>query len=100
MRRTLELAQRSVGLSSPNPNVGAVVVNAAGEDVGEGFHAYAGVKHAEVLALEQAGERARGATLYLKLEPCCHTGRTGPCADAVIRTGVARVIAAMKDPNP
>jgi len=100
MRRTLELAQRSVGLSSPNPNVGAVVVNAAGEVVGEGFHTYAGVKHAEVLALEQAGERARGATLYLNLEPCCHTGRTGPCADEVIRAGVTRVFAAMKDPNP
>jgi diaminohydroxyphosphoribosylaminopyrimidine deaminase / 5-amino-6-(5-phosphoribosylamino)uracil reductase len=100
MRQALELAQRGIGLASPNPNVGAVVVSPAGEVVGEGFHTYEGVRHAEVLALEQAGERARGATLYLNLEPCCHTGRTGPCADAVIRAGVARVFVAMSDPNP
>jgi diaminohydroxyphosphoribosylaminopyrimidine deaminase / 5-amino-6-(5-phosphoribosylamino)uracil reductase len=100
MRRALELARRGIALASPNPRVGAVIVNPAGEITGEGFHTYEGVKHAEVLALEQAADRARGATLYLNLEPCCHTGRTGPCADAVIHAGIARVYAAMADPNP
>jgi diaminohydroxyphosphoribosylaminopyrimidine deaminase / 5-amino-6-(5-phosphoribosylamino)uracil reductase len=100
MQRALELARRGIGLASPNPNVGAVVVSPAGETVGEGFHTYEGVKHAEVLALEQAGDKARGATLYLNLEPCSHTGRTGPCADAVVRAGIARVFASMADPNP
>ena len=100
MRRALELAQRGIALASPNPHVGAVVVSPVGEVVGEGFHTYEGVKHAEVLAIEQAGQRARGATLYLNLEPCSHAGRTGPCADAVIRAGISRVYAAMQDPNP
>lgn len=100
MRRALELAQQGIGLASPNPHVGAVIVSPAGEIAGEGFHTYDGLKHAEVLAIEQAGERARGASLYLNLEPCSHTGRTGPCADAVIRAGIARVYAAMSDPNP
>jgi diaminohydroxyphosphoribosylaminopyrimidine deaminase/5-amino-6-(5-phosphoribosylamino)uracil reductase len=100
MRRALELARRGIALASPNPHVGAIIVNGAGQMVGEGFHTYAGVKHAEVIAAEQAGERARGATLYLNLEPCSHTGRTGPCSDAVIRAGIARVYAAMPDPNP
>ena len=100
MRRALDLARQAVGLASPNPHVGAVVVNAAGEIVGEAFHTYEGVKHAEVLALEKAGERARAATLYLNLEPCSHVGRTGPCADAVVHAGIARVYAAMQDPNP
>ena len=100
MRRALELASQGVALTSPNPQVGAVVVRASGEIVGEGFHTYEGVKHAEALALEQAGERSRGATLYLNLEPCCHTGRTGPCADSIIQAQVARVYAAMSDPNP
>jgi diaminohydroxyphosphoribosylaminopyrimidine deaminase / 5-amino-6-(5-phosphoribosylamino)uracil reductase len=100
MRRALELARQGIALASPNPHVGAVVVSPAGEVVGKGFHTYDGVKHAEVLAIEQAGERARGATLYLNLEPCSHTGRTGPCADAVIRAGIAQVYAAMQDPNP
>jgi diaminohydroxyphosphoribosylaminopyrimidine deaminase/5-amino-6-(5-phosphoribosylamino)uracil reductase len=100
MRRALELAKRGVALASPNPQVGAVVVSASREVVGEGFHTYEGVKHAEVLAIEQAGQRSRGATLYLNLEPCCHTGRTAPCADAIVRAGIARVYAAMPDPNP
>lgn len=77
-----------------------MLVNASGETVGGGFHTYAGVKHGEVLALEQAGAHARGSTLYLNLEPCSHQGRTGPCADAVIAAGVRRVVAAMVDPNP
>src|SRR5271155_241924 len=100
MRRAIELARTGVGLVSPNPAVGAVVVDARGHEVGAATHTYDGVKHAEVLALEQAGERARGATLYLNLEPCCHQGRTGPCVDAIIQAGVKRVVAAMADPNP
>lgn len=95
----LELAAKGAGQASPNPLVGAVLVR-DGEVVGQGFHTYAGVKHAEILAMEEAGERARGATLYVTLEPCSHTGRTGPCADAVIHCGVAKVVAAMEDPNP
>ncbi len=99
LRAALELAARGRALTSPNPMVGAVLVR-DGEVVGRGFHTYAGVKHAEVLALEEAGERARGATLYINLEPCSHEGRTGPCAEAVIAAGVCRVVAAMQDPNP
>ncbi len=100
MRRALELARAGVGLCSPNPYVGAVIVDREGRVAGEGTHTYEGRKHAEVIALEAAGERARGSTLYLNLEPCCHTGRTGPCSQAVIAAGVARVVAAMADPNP
>jgi diaminohydroxyphosphoribosylaminopyrimidine deaminase/5-amino-6-(5-phosphoribosylamino)uracil reductase len=100
MKEALELAQRGIALASPNPCVGAVVVTGDNHVVGRGFHTYEGVKHAEVLAVEEAGERARGATVYLNLEPCSHTGRTGPCADALIRAGVKRVVAAMRDPNP
>jgi diaminohydroxyphosphoribosylaminopyrimidine deaminase/5-amino-6-(5-phosphoribosylamino)uracil reductase len=100
MRRALELARAGVGLVSPNPAVGAVVVDASGREVGAGTHTYDGVKHAEVLALEQAGAAARGGTLYLNLEPCSHQGRTGPCADAVIAAGIGRVIGSMEDPNP
>jgi len=100
IRRALELARAGIGLVSPNPAVGAVVVGASGREVGAGTHTYNGVKHAEVLALEQAGESARGATLYLNLEPCSHQGRTGPCADAVIAAGIGRVICSMEDPNP
>jgi diaminohydroxyphosphoribosylaminopyrimidine deaminase/5-amino-6-(5-phosphoribosylamino)uracil reductase len=100
MRKALDLAQAGVGLVSPNPAVGAVIVNASGREVGTGTHIYAGVKHAEVLALEQAGSQARGATLYLNLEPCSHHGRTGPCADAVISAGISRVVCSMEDPNP
>jgi diaminohydroxyphosphoribosylaminopyrimidine deaminase/5-amino-6-(5-phosphoribosylamino)uracil reductase len=100
MQQALELARRGIGLASPNPHVGAVLVSPKGEIVGEGTHTYEGRKHAEVLAIEQAGERARGATLYLNLEPCSHQGRTAPCADAVIAAGVKRVFASMRDPNP
>ena len=100
LRRSLELAARGIGLTSPNPCVGAVIVDDHGNICGEGFHTYEGVKHAEVLALETAGEKARGATLFLNLEPCSHQGRTGPCTDAVIAAGIRRVVACMQDPNP
>jgi diaminohydroxyphosphoribosylaminopyrimidine deaminase/5-amino-6-(5-phosphoribosylamino)uracil reductase len=100
MRRALELAERGRGLTSPNPMVGAVVVTPDGTVAGEGFHARAGGPHAEVEALRAAGPRARGATLYVTLEPCSHHGRTPPCAPAVIEAGVARVVAAIADPNP
>jgi diaminohydroxyphosphoribosylaminopyrimidine deaminase / 5-amino-6-(5-phosphoribosylamino)uracil reductase len=100
MRRALDLARAGVGLVSPNPAVGAVVVDASGREVGAGTHTYAGIKHAEVLALEQAGHAASGGALYLNLEPCSHQGRTAPCADAVIAAGIRRVICSMEDPNP
>jgi diaminohydroxyphosphoribosylaminopyrimidine deaminase / 5-amino-6-(5-phosphoribosylamino)uracil reductase len=100
MRRALGLARAGVGLVSPNPAVGAVVVDASGNEAGAGTHTYEGIKHAEILALEQAGGRARGGTLYLNLEPCSHQGRTGPCADAVIAAGISRVVCSMQDPNP
>ena len=96
----MQLAQDSFGLASPNPHVGALLVDNNGNVVGEGFHTYDGVKHAEILAIEQAGKRARGATLYINLEPCSHQGRTGPCAEAVIAAGIRRVVACMPDPNP
>lgn len=99
MRRALSLACRGEGLAHPNPMVGAVIVR-DGRIVGEGFHTYEGLRHAEIVALERAGTRARGATLYLNLEPCCHSGRTGPCADAILAAGIRRVVAAMADPNP
>ena len=101
MQRALTLAREGIALTSPNPCVGALIVDSStGEVLGSGTHTYDGRKHAEILALEQAGERARGKTLYLNLEPCSHQGRTGPCADAVIEAGVQRVVAAMQDPNP
>jgi diaminohydroxyphosphoribosylaminopyrimidine deaminase / 5-amino-6-(5-phosphoribosylamino)uracil reductase len=100
MRRALALARSGIGLVSPNPAVGAVVVDESGREVGTGTHTYEGLRHAEVLAFEQAGGRARGATLYLNLEPCSHQGRTGPCADAVIAAGISRVVCSMQDPNP
>jgi diaminohydroxyphosphoribosylaminopyrimidine deaminase / 5-amino-6-(5-phosphoribosylamino)uracil reductase len=97
--RALELAERGRGTTNPNPVVGAVLV--AGDDVvGEGWHERAGGPHAEVVALEAAGERARGATLYVTLEPCAHHGRTPPCADAIVAAGVARVVVGAPDPNP
>ncbi len=99
MAEALELACHGLGLASPNPCVGAVVV-AGGEVIGRGSHTYEVRKHAEILALEAAGARAREATLYLTLEPCCHTGRTGPCLGEVLRAGVRRVVVAMLDPNP
>src|SRR5882724_3449329 len=100
LHRALELAGKGVGLASPNPCVGAVIVNDQGNVCGEGFHTYAAIKHAEVLALESAGEKARGATLFINLEPCSHQGRTGPCAEAIIAAGIRRVVACMQDPNP
>jgi diaminohydroxyphosphoribosylaminopyrimidine deaminase/5-amino-6-(5-phosphoribosylamino)uracil reductase len=100
MRQALDLARQGIALASPNPRVGAVVVDSNGQVAGTGFHTYEGVKHAEALALERAGSRARGGTLYLNLEPCCHHGRTGPCTEAVIASGIKRVVVAMTDPNP
>lgn len=99
MSEALDLARQGRGLVSPNPMVGAVVVR-DGQVVGRGFHTYEALDHAEIVALKQAGEAARGATLYLNLEPCSHQGRTPPCVDAVIQAGVARVVAATEDPNP
>ncbi len=99
MRRALELAERGRGAVEPNPLVGAVVVR-AGNCVGEGWHRNFGGPHAEVHALEAAGDWARGATLYVTLEPCCHHGKTPPCTEAVLRAGIARVVAAMADPFP
>lgn len=100
MRQALDLARQGIALASPNPRVGAVVVDSSGQVAGTGFHTYEGVKHAESLALERVGNKARGGTLYLNLEPCCHQGRTGPCTDVVIASGVKRVVVAMTDPNP
>lgn len=99
MARALLLAHHGVALAHPNPMVGAIVVKNE-QSVGEGFHTYEERKHGETIALEQAGGDARGATLYLSLEPCCHTGRTGPCTQAIIEAGITRVVAAMQDPNP
>lgn len=99
MKRALDLAHRGHGRTSPNPLVGAVVVK-AGRIVGEGYHQKAGTPHAEVHALNAAGENARGATLYVNLEPCCHWGRTPPCTEAVLQAGVAEVYVAEVDPNP
>ena len=99
LNEALELAARGVGRTSPNPAVGAVVVR-DGNVVGRGFHTYAGVKHAEVLAIEEAGTRAHGATLFLTLEPCSHLGRTPPCVDTILAAGIRKVVAPMDDPNP
>ena len=99
MQHALALARKGTGLASPNPMVGCVIVR-EGQIVGEGFHQYEWREHAEIVALKTAGEKARGATLYVTLEPCNHTGRTGPCTEAIIAGGVQRVVAAMEDPNP
>ncbi len=99
MKRALALARKGVGRTSPNPVVGCVIVK-DGNVIGEGWHRRAGGPHAEVFALEQAGEAARGADVYVTLEPCSHTGQTPPCCDALIRAGVKRVVAGMVDPNP
>jgi len=99
MVRALRLAERGLYATTPNPRVGSVIVQ-HGEIVGEGYHERAGEPHAEVRALQRAGERARGATVYVSLEPCSHHGRTPPCADALVQAGVGRVVAAMRDPNP
>lgn len=100
MQRALELAQEARGYTTPNPLVGAIVLNASGDVVGADYHHRAGQLHAERLALAQAGEAARGGTLYVTLEPCCHFGRTPPCIEAIVASGVRRVVAAMQDPNP
>ncbi len=99
MRRALALASLGRGRTSPNPLVGAVVVR-EGRILGQGYHRRAGEPHAEVIALREAGRRARGATLYANLEPCCHTGRTPPCVLEIVEAGVIRVVAAMRDPDP
>jgi diaminohydroxyphosphoribosylaminopyrimidine deaminase/5-amino-6-(5-phosphoribosylamino)uracil reductase len=100
LRRALELARLGMGLTSPNPNVGAVIADEHRTVLGTGTYTYDGLKHAEILALEQAAPKARGATLYINLEPCSHQGRTGPCAEALIAAGIHRVVACMQDPNP
>ncbi len=100
MRRALFHARRGEGVTTPNPMVGAVVVTPDGIVAGYGRHPRAGEAHAEVFALDAAGERAQGATLYVTLEPCCHFGRTGPCTRRIIAAGIRRVVAAMRDPNP
>src|SRR5207247_6941899 len=99
MRRALKLAEKGAALTSPGAMVGAVIVQ-NDRIAGEGYYTYDGVRHAEILALEQAGSAARGSTVYTSLEPCSHQGRTGPCANALIEAGVARVVTAMQDPNP
>jgi len=100
LHRALELARQGIALASPSPYVGAVVADAHGNVIGTGTYTYDGVKHAEILALEQAGPKARGGTLYINLEPHGHQGRTPPCTDALIKAGIHRVIASMADPNP
>jgi len=104
MQRALELARRGIGVSSPNPAVGCVILDRAGQVAGEGWHEYDLLEHAEVVALkvatQHAGERLRGGTAYVTLEPCNHTGRTGPCTEALIQGGLGRLVAATIDPNP
>ncbi len=100
MQRAISLAAAGRGFVEPNPMVGAVVLDASGQLVGEGFHAKFGGPHAEVVALAAAGEKARGGTLFVSLEPCCHHGKTPPCTDAVIQAGIKRVVVAMTDPFP
>ena len=100
MRRALELAQMAEGDTSPNPMVGAVIVDGDGNIVGEGYHHKAGQPHAEINALMAAGDKAKGATVYVTLEPCSHYGRTSPCCEALIKAGVKRVVSAVTDPNP
>jgi diaminohydroxyphosphoribosylaminopyrimidine deaminase/5-amino-6-(5-phosphoribosylamino)uracil reductase len=99
MQRVMNLARKATGLASPNPLVGCVLAR-EGQIVGEGFHQYDLRDHAEVVAIKSAGEKARGATLYVNLEPCNHTGRTGPCTEAIIKAGIQRMVASIDDPNP
>ena len=99
MEHALELARKGAGLASPNPMVGCILVR-EGQIAGQGFHLYEYRDHAEIVALKSVGEKARGSTMYVTLEPCNHTGRTGPCTEAIIAAGVQRVVAAMEDPNP
>src|SRR5262249_51131289 len=100
LRQALELARRGIGLTSPNPNVGAVLVDNRGQVVGTGTYTYEGVKHAEMLALEHAPEKTRGGTLYINLEPCCPRGRSGPCVDGLFAAGIRRGVGGIVDPNP
>src|SRR6202047_4216204 len=100
LRRALDLASQGTGLASPKPRGGAVIVDAQGNIVGTGAYTYDGVKHAEVRALEHAGDKARGGTLFINLEPHSHQGRTPACTDALIAAGIRRVVASMPDPNP
>ncbi len=100
LRRALDLARQGFGLASPNPYVGAVVADAQNDIMGTGTYTYSGLKHAEILALEAAGEKARGGTLYINLEPHGHQGRTPPCTEALIKAGIRHVVASMADPNP
>src|SRR5215469_4905589 len=100
LQRALELARQGIALASPNPYVGAVITDVQGNVAGEGTYTYDGKKHAEILALEQSGAKARGGTLYINLEPHAHQGRTPPCTDALIQAGIQRVVASMADPNP
>src|ERR1051325_9212553 len=100
MRRALELAERGIGQVSPGPLVGTVIVDPSGQIIGEGFYLYDQIKHAETVALEQAGDRTRGGTAYVSLEPHAHQGRTAPCTDALIKAGIKRVVAPIEDPNP
>ena len=100
LHRALQLAREGIGLASPNPYVGALITDAQGNVVGTGTYTYDGVQHAEILALETAGAKARGGTLYINLEPHAHQGRTPPCTDALIAAGIRRVVASMPDPNP
>lgn len=99
MEHALELARKAIGLASPNPPVGCVIVK-NGAIIGEGFHQYDWRDHAEIIALKQAGDRTRGSTIYVTLEPCNHTGRTGPCSEAILAAGITRLVGAMQDPNP
>ncbi|MDD5660653.1 MAG: bifunctional diaminohydroxyphosphoribosylaminopyrimidine deaminase/5-amino-6-(5-phosphoribosylamino)uracil reductase RibD, partial [Candidatus Omnitrophica bacterium] len=99
MGLALKLALKAKGNTSPNPLVGAIVVK-AGSIIGRGFHAKAGLAHAEIIALEQAGKKAKGATLYVTLEPCAHTGHTPPCVNRIIASGIKKVVVGMIDPNP
>ena len=98
MRLALDLARKSDGQTSPNPVVGAVVVK-SGKVVAKGYHKRAGLPHAEIIALNKAGTKARGADLYVNLEPCCHYGRTPPCTEAIIAAGIKRVVLGIRDPN-
>ncbi|MGA7513790.1 MAG: bifunctional diaminohydroxyphosphoribosylaminopyrimidine deaminase/5-amino-6-(5-phosphoribosylamino)uracil reductase RibD, partial [Candidatus Sulfotelmatobacter sp.] len=100
LRRALDLARQGIGLASPNPCVGAVILDQTGNVAGTSVYTYDGLKHAEVLALEQAGDKTRGGTLYINLEPHSHQSRTPPCTDALMAAGIRRVVASMPDPNP
>jgi diaminohydroxyphosphoribosylaminopyrimidine deaminase/5-amino-6-(5-phosphoribosylamino)uracil reductase len=100
LQRALDLARQGIGLASPNPLVGAVIVDPQGNIAGKGVYTFDGLKHAEVLALKESGDKARGGTLFINLEPHSHQGRTPPCTDALIAAGIKRVVASMPDPNP